>query len=506
LRDCSIKNQSVKALIIGSGIAGLATSVRLASRGYEVEVFESNEYPGGKLTEITLGDYRFDAGPSLFTMPQLVDELFTVAGKASDDYFAYYKKDISCHYFWEDGTRFQAPASMDDFSAKAAETFTADESRIRSYLNETHRLYHLTKDTFLTQSLHKIETYLRKETLRTMAQAATMPMLSTLHRQNEKRLRHPKLVQLFDRFATYNGSNPYQTPGIMMLSPFLEFGIGTFFPKGGMHSITTSIFQLAKDLGVRFHFNTRAERIDIKNNKAVGIETTSGYFQGDVVVSNMDIYPTYKKLLPSIKEPKKILAQERSSSALIFYWGMAEPFPELELHNIFFSDNYQAEFDNIFNKRQPGEDPTVYINITSKENPSDAPPDSENWFVMVNVPGNKGQDWETIINHTRQRIINKLERILGRKIEHLIEEESILDPRLIESKTSSYQGALYGSSSNSRLAAFLRHPNFKRDINNLYFCGGSVHPGGGIPLCLLSAKIVGDLVPDPEAVNIATPT
>jgi len=493
----------VKALIIGSGIAGLATAVRLACTGYEVEVFESNHYPGGKLSEVKLGDYRFDAGPSLFTMPQLVEELFLLAGKDPADYFRYSKKDVSCHYFWEDGTTFQAPASMDAFAREASRIFNADESRIQDYLRETQRLYTLTKDTFLTQSLHKLRSYLRIETLQTMVQAASMPMLSTLHEQNVKRLQQPKLVQLFDRFATYNGSDPYQTPGIMMLIPFLEFGIGTFFPEGGMHSITQRIYELARSLNVHFHFNTAVQKILTENQKATGLVTSKGNVEGDMVVSNMDIYPTYRRLLPQVQPPEKILAQERSSSALIFYWGMKGMFDQLDLHNIFFSDDYQNEFRQIFGEGVPGDDPTVYVNITSKENPSDAPPGHENWFVMVNVPGNTGQDWDVLIPRLRQRIIQKISGILGLNIEPLIRAESVLDPRLIEAKTSSYQGSLYGSSSDNRLAAFLRHPNFSRKISDLYFCGGSVHPGGGIPLCLLSAKIVHDLVPENKSMATA---
>ncbi|MEJ2006154.1 MAG: NAD(P)/FAD-dependent oxidoreductase, partial [Cyclobacteriaceae bacterium] len=322
----------MKALVIGSGIAGMASAVRLASSGYDVEVFESNEYPGGKLTEIRLGEYRFDAGPSLFTMPHLVDELFNLAGKEPSVYFSYHRKSISCHYFWEDGTFFKAPASTTEFSKAAAEVFDVSSDRIQAYLDETARLYNLTKDTFLAQSLHRVDSYLKKETLKTMLNAASMPLLSTLHGQNKKRLRHPKLVQLFDRFATYNGSNPYQTPGIMMLIPFLEYGIGTFFPKGGMHSITESIYKLASDIGVDFHFSTPVNEIVIDNNKVKGIKTNDGFREGDIVISNMDIHPTYKKLLPDILPPEKILAQERSSSALIFYWGISSEFEELDLH------------------------------------------------------------------------------------------------------------------------------------------------------------------------------
>ena len=186
--------------------------------------------------------------------------------------------------------------------------------------------------------------------------------------------------------------------------------------------------------------------------------------------------------------------QERSSSAIIFYWGIRHLFPELDLHNIFFTQDYKQEFECLFEKKSVYNDPTIYINITSKEESSDAPKDSENWFVMVNAPGDFGQDWDKIIQETRKNIISKLSRILNTDIESLIEVEDILTPPLIERKTSSYRGSLYGTASNSKFAAFLRHPNFSNRIENLFYCGGSVHPGGGIPLCLLSAKITADLI------------
>ena len=164
------------------------------------------------------------------------------------------------------------------------------------------------------------------------------------------------------------------------------------------------------------------------------------------------------------------------------------------MHNIFFSENYELEFSKIFQDKTVGDDPTIYVNISSKYKKDDAPEGCENWFVMVNVPANEGQDWDAIVAETRKNILAKLSRLLGVNFNALISNESILDPRSIESKTSSYRGALYGSSSNHMMSAFFRHANFSGSIEGLYFCGGSVHPGGGIPLCLLSAKIVSGLV------------
>jgi len=169
---------------------------------------------------------------------------------------------------------------------------------------------------------------------------------------------------------------------------------------------------------------------------------------------------------------------------------MDREFPQLDLHNIFFSANYREEFRVLSHKQEIYDDPTVYLFVTSKVVVGDAPEGKENWYVMIHVPENLGQDWDGLIEQARKNILNKLYRMLGTKIESSILKEFVADPRSIESDTWSHRGSLYGNSSNSRVAAFSRHPNFIRKYKGLYFVGGSVHPGGGIPLCLASAKIV----------------
>ncbi len=481
--------------IIGSGIGGLATAIRLAVKGHSVEVFEANSYPGGKLSSFDLGEYRFDAGPSLFTMPHFIEDLFELAGKDIKNYFDYFKTDKVCHYFWEDGTNITAFAAPKKFAEEVENKLNVKGTTLLKALKDAKRKYDLTAEVFLHRSLHKPLNYLNKETLKGVLAMPTLDMMSSINQVN-KRLNNDKLTQLFNRFATYNGSNPYKASGIMTSIPHLEHGFGTFFPKGGMNAITKSLFKLAKELGVQFHFNQKVEEILIENKQAKGIRVGSEKYNFDAVVSNMDVFFTYEKLLPTAKHPTKILKQPKSSSALIFYWGMEKKFPQLGLHNILFSENYKAEFDHIFNKKTVYDDPTVYINISSKYESSDAPDGCENWFTMINVPANEGQDWDKIIETVRENTIQKVSRMLKTDIRPLIKVEEILEPRTIESKTWSHKGALYGTSSNNLMSAFLRHPNFSRKIKNLYFCGGSVHPGGGIPLCLLSAKIVSDVFED----------
>lgn len=483
-----------RAIIIGAGIAGIATSLRLRKKGYQVDVFEANEYPGGKLTSFQKDGFRFDAGPSLFTLPHLVEELFELFGEDTTKYFQYKKKKVVCNYFWEDGERFSVDSDIKKFTNQASQQFGVDEEKIANYLNNSRKKYELTAPIFLEKSLHKSSTYLSKTTLNSLLKMGVMDIFQNLNQTNNKKLKEPHLVQMFDRYATYNGSSPYKTPGIMSMIPHLELAIGTFFPKGGMENISKSLFEFAEEQGVIFHFSKKVTRILVENKKAVGIKVGNQRYYSDLVISNMDIYSSYKKLMPEQKHPERILGQERSSSALIFYWGINRIFPELDLHNILFSKDYHKEFREIFENQNIDHDPTIYINITSKEEENDAPKGCENWFVMINTPGDFGQSWDQLISHAKKQIIKKINRILKIDLESLIISEEILTPQLIEKRTGSFRGSLYGAASNSKFAAFLRHPNFSSKIKDLYFCGGSVHPGGGIPLCLFSAKIVADQI------------
>jgi phytoene desaturase len=489
-----------KALIIGSGIAGIATAIRLAAKGYAVEVFEANNYPGGKLSEIELQGYRFDAGPSLLTMPQYIDELFTLAGKNPADYFKYQKLDVVCKYFYADGTKLTAYADTKKFVQEIATQTGEPAASVINYLANSKDIYSITNHVFLERSLHRLQTYMRWDTLRSIFRFPQIDPFRTMHRANSKSFKDKRVVQFFDRYATYNGSNPYQAPATLNVIPHLEHHFGAYFPEDGMYSITQSLVKLAQELGVKFRYNSKVDEIVIEEKKTKGIKIKDELIEAGLVVSNIDICFTYRCLLAKYPKlhPQKTLSQERSSSALIFYWGVKKSFPQLHLHNIFFSADYKAEFDHIWQQQDIYHDPTAYINISSKLKKDDAPTGCENWFVMINVPANNGQDWDKLIASARKNIQQKLSGILGEDITPLIACESILDPTSIETKTSSYKGSIYGTSSNNQFAAFLRHANKSSKVEGLYFCGGSVHPGGGIPLCLLSAKIVTDLTPKPE--------
>lgn len=488
------KPKTKTAAIIGSGVGGLATAVRLARKGYKVTVFEANSYFGGKATKIEKDGFFWGFGPSLFTFPELLDDLFKLCGKNPDDYYKYHRIDPICRYFFADGTKLDAHADKEKFAGEIEQKTGEPGIHVIRHLNKINKVYHLTKDIFLFNSVHKLKTYLTRQSVKALLNLPIVGINTNMNKANEKEFSDGRVVQLFNRYATYNGSDPFLAPSTLNVIAHPEYNQGGYFLDGGMPDLSHSLHRLALELGVNFRFNTMVEKIDVEKGKAKGIHTADGVHHADIVVSNMDVVYTYQKLMPEQKAPARIIEQPKSTSALIFYWGINKEFPELDLHNILFSADYRNEFDHLTNKKTICDDPTIYIFISKKYQPKHAPEGKENWFTLINVPCNEGQDWEEMIQRARYNMIRKINKALNTDIEPLIVTEHINSPVTIEQRTLSYKGALYGSSSNNKYSAFLRHPNFSGSIDNLFFCGGSVHPGGGVPLCLLSAKIIDDLV------------
>lgn len=483
-----------KVAIIGSGIGGLASAARFATLGFDVTVFEANSHIGGKINNIKLGKYRFDSGPSVLTAPEYIDELFSFTGQENN--FFYSKLTEGFRYFYPDGTHFILPNDRKGQIETIATHLKENPAAINNYLNKAKRNYKLIAPLFIEKSLHKLPDLLGWPLVKALLFLNSYKLNLTMNEENKSFFIHEKTVQLFNRFATYNGSSPYKAPAMLNMISHLEINKGVYLPNGGMVDISLKLEQLCQKLGVKFHLNEKVEEIIINNSEIKAVRTHKSIYNVNAVVSNMDVSYTYEKLLPAQIAPKKILAQEKSSSAIVFYWGINKSFDQLGVHNVFFNLDYREEFSAIFKDKSIYFDPSIYINITSKVNKEDAPEGSENWFVMVNVPHDIGQNWEENVSTLRSIIINRLSKELKINLADHIEEESYLDPIRIDKKYLSKQGSIYGNASNNKYAAFYRHSNKHKKIHGLYFAGVSVHPGGGIPLALNAAKIAADFAKD----------
>lgn len=482
--------------VIGAGLGGLSASIRLANAGFEVDVFEQNDDAGGKAGSFVLNGFRFDTGPSLLTMPNVLKELFSECGESLQDHIQLKKLEIICKYFYPDGTLINAFSDINLFGKEIEKSVHESHKNLKNYFHYCKTIYDLTAELFLYKSPQQVSTYLSMKAVSTLFQIKSIDPFRTVHQANALFFRDKKIIQLFDRYSTYNGSNPYLAPATLNIIPHVEYTMGSYIPKDGIISISRALKKLAESKGVNFYFNSKVEKIEIKNNSVKGIILEGKLIAYDVVLSNIDVLTTYKDLIDinSKKVIDKLSKHDLSTSAIVFYWGVRGKHEKLEIHNIIFSEDYKKEFDALFTNRVIHDDPTIYIYISSKYKSSEAPKDCENWFVMINTPPNFNQNWNEETARIRKIILEKIKNVLSIDIENNIICEKTLTPLDLEKRTGSYRGSIYGISSNDRFAAFLRHPNFSKNIAGLYFCGGSVHPGGGIPLVILSGKIASDMI------------
>jgi len=488
------------AAVVGGGIGGLSAAAALAAKGFHVSLFEKNAALGGKAGSREINGYRFDTGPSLLTLPHMFDRLFHMAERRREDYIDFIPLSPITRYWFDDGSRTvsgSTSACIDAFSR----TLNTSRDDLERYFRYCRKIYAITHRLFLEKSLHRIRTYTSKETLHSLFRFFSIDPFRTMHKANSSFFSDARMVQLFDRFATYNGSSPYKAPAALNNIVHVEHGIGGFAVSSGIYGIIQGLERLADELGADIHREAEVRRILYTRNKRnrriiEGIQTDKNTYQFRVVVSDVDVMTLYTRLLndqeaPMVKRYRKL---PPSSSGIVFYWGMLTDFPELGIHNIFFSADYKKEFMQIHDQQSVPDDPTVYVNITSKITPSDAPAGCENWFVLINAPPHDGRDWKKDIPAVRAAVLKRISRALGKPIEQYISEEAWLTPDDIEKETGSFRGSLYGISSNSASAAFFRHPNSSRRYRGLYLCGGSVHPGGGMPLAASSGMIAADII------------
>jgi phytoene desaturase len=310
------------------------------------------------------------------------------------------------------------------------------------------------------------------------------------------------LRQLFDRYATYNGSSPYSVASVYSIIPYVEMVDGGWYPRSGIYAVAQALERLARELGVSIETNCDVRRILVERNEARGVVLADNrVLRSDIVIANSDVVTTHRELLsPALRQQRRVKRLEQlepSCSGFVLLLGLDKQYLQLAHHNIFFSGDYPAEFDDLFTRRIPLRNPTIYICDTSRSDVTQAPPGHENLFVLVNAPYLTSQsDWLREAPAYRDRILDILASYkqvdLSDVREHIV-CEAILTPQDFYEKYGANAGSIYGLSSNDRMAPFTR-PGNKSSIRNLYFVGGSTHPGGGVPLVMLSGKIVAELV------------
>ncbi len=481
-------------IIVGAGLGGLAAAIRLAAQGRRVIVLEKNERVGGKLNLVQAQGYSFDTGPSLLTMPWVIEELFSSVGRSMGDYLSLDQIEPTCRYLWPDGTTFNAWQRLPQLIQEIARISPADVPGFFRFLAHTATIYDAVADSFLLKPFDGLAELL---TPKLVWNGPRIDALRSVDSAVRSFFRSPYLRQLFNRYATYNGSSPYLSPATFNVIAYIELAEGGWYVRGGMYALAVALQRLAEELGVEIRTCAPVAEVEQAQGGVCGVRLASGErLQASQVIVNADPRYAYAALVPGQAATAARLARlEPSCSGFVLFLGVSRQYAQLAHHNIFFSGDYPGEFAAIFRKGVPAADPTIYVAATSITDPQHAPPGHMNLFVLVNAPTlGPRVCWEREAQGYRNLVIAKLERMGLDGLGDAIAYEQIWTPDTIAERYNAAGGAIYGLASNNPFSAFMRPPLRARGVRGLYFVGGGTHPGGGIPLVLLSGRAVAERV------------
>lgn len=482
--------------VIGAGLGGLSAALRLALHGFRVTILEKNHSVGGKMGLHCEKGYRFDTGPTLLTMPFVVQKLFQEA-ECSAVPLDLRPVDPICRYHWSDGSFLEATTDVQRMADAFERFMPGDGEGFLRFLQHGERLYHSAVETFLFHPIGSLRLHELAAHAQLFPRIFRIDALRTYDQAVRGFFRDRRTRQFFLRFATYNGSSPYQTPATMAVIPYIELTFGGWYIKGGMYRLAETIKELACQNGVTLQTGVEVRQILSRNRTCYGVQLASGEIvEADAVLTNADAEYTETILLG---KPHRQRRCRPSLSGFILLLGVRKRFRELGHHTILFSNNYRAEFEALFGGHTIPRDFTVYICHSSSTDATHAPPGCSNLFILANAPplapnGRAAVDWNSDAHRYRSMILKKMEQHGLEIAESDIEVEQMITPKDFEERFNAMHGAIYGQASNTCRTAFIRPPNRSRTVKGLYYVGGSAHPGGGIPLVLLSGKLATNLI------------
>lgn len=489
----NIKNQ---ALVIGSGFGGLATAIRLQAQGFQVTILEKRDQPGGRAYVYRDKGFTFDAGPTVITIPECLEELFTISGRKMSDYVEMIPVTPFYRLLWDDGYKFDY--SNDDTSLfsqiKAKNSKDADGyARFLKYSQEVFNEGYtkLAATPFLHfSSMIKVSPQLLKL-------GAYRSVYSTV----SKYIQDEHLRQAFSFHSLLVGGNPFATSSIYTLIHYLEKTWGVSFPSGGTGALVQGLVKYFMDLGGEIHYNAEVDEILTENGRVTGARTTSGrVFEGSAVVCNSDIEHTYSKLLKNEKRVKwqrrKVKNMNYSMSLFLIYFGTNKQYPNLAHHNVVFGPRYEGLLSDIFNKGTLPEDFSLYLHRPSATDPQLAPPGHDSFYVLSPVAhlGKSEVDWKTEAPIYADKILNYLEKKYMPGLKASIVTQRLFTPEDFKTELNAYQGAAFSLAPTLTQSAYFRLHNREDRVKGLYFTGAGTHPGAGVPGVVNSGKATAGLV------------
>jgi diapolycopene oxygenase len=491
--------------VIGSGLAGLTAACTLAARGHEVEVFEKNEWLGGKAAQLREDGFRFDMGPTILIQPSVLRKVFAEAGKDLNDYVTMVRLDPQWRCFFGDGATIDL---VDDEQAMSESL----EVRWPRMGDGYKRLMHLSKELheisdrfFFWKSVGSMMDTLDVGgafDVKVLRDVMKMRLGKTVAGTIREFIPDANAAQMLDHMVQYVGSSPDASPAILTAIGHMQMQEGIWYPLGGTRAVPEALVKLATELGVKFHTCVDVSRImtssNDKSGRVTGIETVTGekYFF-DAVVSNEDAVRTHRELLAGTAASKHFehaRSYEPACSGVVLYLGLKKRYEHLAHHDFVFSCDPDEEFHHIYDMGEPAPDPTCYLACTAATDRESAPAGGDAMYVLVHTPYLRPHhDWSKMLPGYRQVILDKLKRTAGcEDIEERIVFEHALTPQDIHDRYRVLNGAIYGISSHGRFTGAFKPANRSKEVRGLYLAGGAAHPGPGMPMVMMSGWIAAD--------------
>ena len=479
------------AIVIGAGIGGIATAARLARAGFDVTVLEKNEKPGGRANQIVRAGHRFDIGPTLFLMPEVWEETYAALGEKLSDHLDLRRIDPTYMVHFEDGLRLQLTSNIGEMQSQLEEVEKTAFTGFLQYIAEGSWHYKLSLEHFLGRNFRSLFEYFSLSNLPLLFQLKALQK----HYANTGRFfADERLKAAFTFQNMYLGLSPFDAPATYSLLQYTELAEGVWYPMGGMYRAIESLAEIATRLGVKFIYDCPVREIRTDGRRVRSVLTQDGReFFADVFVGNADLPYIYKELLPESAEARRFDKKRYTCSTIMFYWAVDKQYPQIAHHNIFLGGDYRGSFERIFQKHDLPEDPSFYVHAPARTDPSAAPAGQDTLYVLVPVghldPAHT-QDWDARVQHARRTVIERLDREMGiRDLEQHLKFEIIYQPETWKDRFNLEKGAAFGLSHNFMQVGYLRPQNRHSRFKNLYFAGASTHPGTGLPIVLISARL-----------------
>ena len=481
------------AIVIGAGIGGLAAAARLARAGFQVTLLEKNAHPGGRCGILERDGFRFDTGPTLFLMPEIFSETYSAIGERMEDHLDLLRLDPTYRVHFHDGTTFDITADLNSMCKQLDAIEPGAFEAFLRFMSEGYMHYHLSLKHFVGRNFTSWLEYLNPMNIPLIFR---IKALVKHYNYTSRYFKDPRLRAAFSFQNMYLGLSPYDAMATYSLLQYSEIADGVWFPRGGMYKMIESLAAIADGLGVQFRYETPVTQIDVEGTQASGVKLADGgRLNADVIIANADLPYVYSELLPGDGTASRLAKKKYASSALMFYWGVSgERYPQLLHHNVFLADHqYRESFDRIFRDLTlPGE-PSFYICAPTRTDPSFAPPGSDSLLVLVpvgHIHDENPQDWLALRERAREIVLSRTTALgLADLAEKMEFEEAIGPPDYLRT-LNLMKGAAFGLSHNFLQVGYLRPRNRHQRHKNLYFVGASTHPGAGLPIVLISARLV----------------